>query len=143
LWFIKNLVSELTLNEDSKLILFVDDMVLIHALNSYSEEQKIQQDCDKISSFTTNMELRLNISMSKYQVFSLSNSKQCTQLKLDGVSLEQVNSYKYLGIDTDNKLSLACHTARVVTAAKKAIGALYRTLRKWSSKKVFSTAITT
>jgi hypothetical protein len=138
-----NSVSELTLNEDSKLILFADDMVLIHALNSDSEEQKIQQDCDKISSFTTNMELRLNISKCKYQVFSLSNAKQCTQLKLDGVALEQVNSYKYLGIDTDDKLSLACHTARVVTAAKKAIGALYRTLRKWSSKKVFSTAITT
>jgi hypothetical protein len=138
-----NAVSEVALSDGSELILFADDMVLIHAINSDNEEQKIQQDCDKISSCIAHLKLQLNTSKCKFQIFSLANRKLSIQLNLNGIAMQLVNSYKYLGIDMDDKLSMACHTARVVTGAKKAIGALNRTLRKWASKRVFTTAITT
>jgi len=76
-------------------------------------------------------------------IFSLASQSSQPSIKvhLGDTILEQVISYKYLGIDFDHKLSFASQTTRAVTKAKQGIGALCRTLRKWSSSKILNTAI--
>ena len=76
-------------------------------------------------------------------IFSLASQSSQPSIKvhLGDTILEQVISYKYLGIDFDHKLSFASQTTRAVTKAKQGIGALCRTLCKWSSSKILNTAI--
>jgi hypothetical protein len=57
------------------------------------------------------------------------------------VRLRQVISYKYLGIDMDERLTFDQHSSRVVAKAKQGIGALCRLLRKWALQDVLNTTI--
>jgi hypothetical protein len=138
-----NAVTELILGENSRLILYADDMVLTHPLDSEYAAQQIQLDVDKISSCINDLGLSLNTSKCQYEVISLASSKHCFVVSLNGAQLQQVNTYKYLGVDMDDKLTFAHQTSRVVNNAKKGLGILSRSLRKWATRKVFSAAVTT
>jgi len=45
---------------------------------------------------------------------------------------------KYLGVTLDPKLCFDCHTANISIRAKRAIGALHRSVGKWVGKRIFS-----
>jgi hypothetical protein len=139
-----NAITELSLSADSHLILYADDMVLIHALNSVDAVKEIQADVNKISACIMELGLRLNTGKCEYQIISLNSGGEKTdlQISLEGAKLRLVESYRYLGVDIDSRLTFASHTSRVISNAKMAIGVLCRTLRKWALKEVFSKAVT-
>jgi hypothetical protein len=64
-------------------------------------------------------------------------------LQIGREKLQQVNTYRYLGIEMDVKLTYSSHTERVITKAKQTIGALGRAIRKWAPEKVIGMAVTT
>jgi hypothetical protein len=62
---------------------------------------------------------------------------------INGKQLERVCSVKYLGVEIDERLTFGLQTMKAVAKAKQGIGALSRSLRKWSSMEVLKTSITT
>ena len=55
--------------------------------------------------------------------------------------LEQVTSYRYLGIEIDEDFNFAKQTHAVSLKAKRAIGMISRQIRKWASKKILEISI--
>uniref|UniRef100_A0A914DPF7 Uncharacterized protein n=1 Tax=Acrobeloides nanus TaxID=290746 RepID=A0A914DPF7_9BILA len=55
-----------------------------------------------------------------------------------GEKIERVDQFRYLGIDLDPKLCYGNHVARITMKCKQALGALCRTVRKWTPKHVFT-----
>jgi hypothetical protein len=76
-------------------------------------------------------------------IFSLDpqGPKRGVQLSLDGDPLEQVASYRYLGVQFDQRLTFAEHTRTVVVKTKRGIGAVSGWIRKWASTKVLEVAM--
>jgi hypothetical protein len=54
-----------------------------------------------------------------------------TLISLNYKEIEQVEQFRYLGVDLNPKMSYKHHVGRIVTKYKQAIGALCRTIRKW------------
>lgn len=137
-----NAVAEVPLSEGSQLILFADDMVLIRPLFGTVEATLLQADVDIISHSVDSLGLQLNPSKCNFELISLGAVNLVDlSLNLNGVQLQRVTSYRYLGVDVDDRLSFASHTSRVVLSAKRGIGELCRSLRKWAPVAVFRTAI--
>jgi hypothetical protein len=138
-----NALAELSLNTESSVILYADDVALIHPLLAEASIQHLQNDIDKIEECTKSLGLHLNIGKCQFVVFSLSKTptKPIT-LTVNGQALKQVPSYRYLGVELEEKCSFARQTAIATMKAKQGIGAFNRMLRKWAPPDVLSTAIT-
>ena len=143
-----NEIADLNLKEHSRIILFADDLALVHPLCSEDSVCQAQDDLNNLSSCIKDLGLKLNVGKCRYiSVHHLSNAATSTSLtppvfSIDGTPLEKVEEYKYLGISIDDKLNFAKHTTTVVIRAKQIIGALSRALRKWSTAKVLKSAFT-
>jgi hypothetical protein len=139
-----NAITEVTLSDGSQIILFADDMVMTHPLNNDEAAALIQEDIHQIAGGIETLGLRLNSSKCKFEIISLASSGNDLniQLTLDGNQLQQVTTYRYLGVDIDDRFNFSSHTSRVVTCAKRGIGALCRSLRKWAPMEVLCKAIT-
>jgi hypothetical protein len=57
--------------------------------------------------------------------------------------MEQVPSYRYLGVELDERLSFSRHTSISILKAKQGIGLVCRSLRKWAPKGILRTSIAT
>jgi hypothetical protein len=141
-----NEVAELQLSQPSDLILFADDVVLLHPLLNDTSVDEIQSDINKIFSCVTNLGLCFNASKCQFQVLSLSNRishlASNVTLMLGNSQIQRVSSYKYLGVEIDSKLQFSQHTQMVTARCKQGIGALNRCLWKWAPRAVLKTAIT-
>jgi hypothetical protein len=90
------------------MILYADDIALIHPLSEEDSSRTIQEDINQIALSTVNLELNLNASKCKYQIISLTKRKRVhVQLNLNGVQLEEVSVCRYFGIHVDSKLNFA------------------------------------
>ena len=76
---------------------------------------------------TTNF-LNFNISKCKYMVISrkLNPTLPPTDLQLNGIPLQRVVTYKYLGLLLSNNLSWSAHISSVCNKARQVLGLLYR-----------------
>jgi len=132
------------LRENLNLILFVDDMAFIHPLIAEDSENDLQADITGISGCINSLTLKLNAQKCKYQVIHLTTRPSDTRLSLNiaGVELERAETYRYLGVEVDDRLTFSTQTQKVAAKAKQGIGALSRALRKWAPTNVLRTAIT-
>ena len=104
-----------------------------------------RSDVDRISDGVRDRDLTLNAAKYKYLVLYLNpqGARLDVSLLVDKVDLERVHTYRYWGIEIDERLTFASQTSKATRKAKQGTGALVRTLRKWAPRNVFSTAITT
>jgi hypothetical protein len=139
-----NRVALLQLSDKSEMILYADDIVMTHPMDSNSAAEQIQSDIDQIYRCLLSLGLTPNAKKCKVQIFSLSKQKQTQDLsfKVGPESLQLVDHYRYLGIEFDNSLSFDRQTSMATSKAKQGIGALCRSIRKWASATILSTAIT-
>ncbi len=74
-------------------------------------------------------------------LFTLEHEPQTIQLyahpRINGAEVQRVPVLKYLGVLLDSKLSFGPYVELQSVRAKRAIGALYRTLGKWTNREVF------
>jgi hypothetical protein len=136
-------LAQLKLSIESNIILYADDIALIHPLLTDASLQQLQEDIDEIGDCTTTLGLRLNITKCQFVLFSLAKSQPApVHLSLYGQALKQVPNYKYLGVELEEKFVFARQTSAATMNAKRGIGVLNRTLRKWAPTGILSTAIT-
>ena len=70
-------------------------------------------------------------------LLSPGNREVILNLKINGEEIKQVETFRYLDVDLDPKLSFKNQVERITSKYRQAIGALNRSIRKFAPKKVF------
>ena len=105
-----NCVS-LPLSEGSRISMYADDILLSKPINHPDNYDDLQRDIDAIQECISNCHLTLNPSKSKYLIACRRRQPHLppTRLFIGRDVLEQVDSYRYLGVLVTSKLSWADH----------------------------------
>ena len=102
-------VQQIEFSEGASTVAYADDLCYIRAIqqqNSHFNVQDIESDISKIKEVITDLKMKLNVFKTKAVVFSVAPTPPTIpHINLDGVSIEQVSTYKYLGVWVDRKLS--------------------------------------
>ncbi len=120
-------VSYVSLSDGSVLNLFADDKLLYKPINSASDLQCLQSDINKISEWVDHNHLKLNPSKCKCMLVSRKRRPaQPLSFLLSGATIEQVETFKYLGVHLSSNLTWSSHIHSICAKARKLTGLLYR-----------------
>ena len=87
----------------------------------------IQHDIEEVEQWASSNYLKLNATKCKYMIISRKPGVTYTfTFYLNGVPLERVEIFKYLGVLLRSNLSWSDHIAMVCSKARKLLGLLYR-----------------
>ena len=107
--------------------LFADDTFLcaqnvcLHTL-----ESEVNYELKKVSEWLSANELTLNISKSKYMIISRNRNAIPLSLKIKTETLDECESYKYLGVIIDKDLNWCKHIEYVTSKVLKSCGAIIK-----------------
>ena len=128
-----NDISSLLPSFSSNLILYADDILLLHPANSPSDITCINSQLHEIFSWLSSKSLQINTHKSKYILFS-----HCPQsyfntfppVQISNSKIERVFSFKYLGLFLKPNLSWSLHITSICNKAKRVLGLIYRQFYK-------------
>ena len=122
-----NHVFSLTLTDGSKLTMYTDDILLYKPIKDYSG---LQTDIDAIQDCISTNYLTMNPQCKKCKCLiclrKIHPHLPPSGLLLGGMTLEQVESYHYLGVLVSSRLTWSDHIEHVCAKARKLVGMLYR-----------------
>ena len=104
-------------------------MLLYKSVSCQEDLNALQDDIDKLEIWTTNNYLHFNTAKCKQMVISRKRKRNGIlppPLTLKGEQLEQVDSYKYLGLLLSSDLSWSTHVESICSKTRKLLGLLYR-----------------
>jgi hypothetical protein len=105
-------------------LLFADDTAIIFRGNSVNNI--IINSClEKLTTWMTANRMTLNAEKTKLMVFNHDSRETALEARIGDVAIEQVNTYKYLGVTVDNRLSHKHHIDEVVSKANRINGTIY------------------
>ena len=132
-----NHVSSLTLTDGSKLTMYADDILLYKPIRQPEDYSGLQTDIDAIQDCISTNYLTMNPHKCKYLICSRKIHPHLppSRLLLGGVTLEQVESYRYLGVLVSSRLTWSDHIEQVCAKARKLVGMLYRQFYSWADSK--------
>lgn len=119
-------INDLVNNVQSSIRLFADDCVIYRVIYSDTDPSFLQTDLNSITNWCDVWKMRLNAS--KCKVMRISRKAACTnppQYNIGSV-LEQVTSYKYLGVHITSDLSWQTHINFIANNANRMLGYLRR-----------------
>lgn len=103
-----------------KLLKFADDVKLVS-----SDFKDLQIMLNNLHNYNNQWGLNLNLDKTKIVIFSQTKLKHVPKWTYDNKPIEIVSSYKYLGIEIDNKYSLKNHYKNKLNQAKSALSQIY------------------
>ena len=128
--YINEILSSLTTVSGCKAHLYADDTIIYCVADTAHEAiASLQAAFDILQIALTNLKLVLNVSKTKYMLFSRAKANDHDLFRIataTGVCIEKVSEYKYLGIWLDDKLSFKFHVDNLATKLRQKIGFLYR-----------------
>lgn len=107
-----------------KLLMYADDLVLLA-----ETVEDLQTMINQISEFCRKWGLKINLSKSKTMIFR--RGKRVTKnekWQCNGLEIENVDTYRYLGIDMKFNLSLDVHFSNKLTEAKNSLNATWKNI---------------
>ena len=113
----------------AKITLYADDVQLFRIINSPEDFVALQEDIDKIGSWSRANFLTLNRTKCKYMIVSRKTnlSTPSSPLLLEGHPLDQVEMFQYLGVLLlSHDLTWGEHVQSTCKKARKILGLLYR-----------------
>ena len=135
-------------SEALKSILFADDTSLNSTISVFSASDtrelssKINNELLKVIDWLRANKLSLNVKKTKYMQFRFSqknpNSLPKLNLKMDGVQIEKVENFNFLGLTISETLSWKDHTDKIRVKLSKIIGVMSR-IKYQVSKKILLT----
>ena len=118
----------LPLTQGTSLLLFADDILMSKAICSHPDIADFQHDIDLVSYWAKANHLTLNSDKSKFMLISHSQTQSCPSFYLNGIELERVQQYKYLGVWISDNLSWEKHVEYICSKARRHLGYLFQTL---------------
>lgn len=113
--------------EDSNIILYADDILLYRPLISGSDRKLFEGDVNKIVNWISNNHLTINTAKTKCMTISRQRLTIPLQVKVNGHQIEEVESFKYLGVWISSDLSWTKHIKITCSKARRVLGYMYRT----------------
>ena len=114
-------------------VLFADDAAFLKSHTSLKHLQKIMNDQTKlICEWLIVNKLTINVKKTKYMVFHQKRDAKFKRmvkkfkLNVNNYCIKQVDEFKYLGLNIDNKLNWNKHIDYLCTQVSKGMGILYR-----------------
>ena len=106
-------------------LLYADDVTLLAHSNG-----ELQQLCNALPEFCTDMDMVVNLSKTEVVVFKLNLRREIAQpvITYQGQMLTVSETLKYLGLPIDAKTGFTRVCEYTAEKANKALGALYRRL---------------
>lgn len=120
-----------TVIKDCKVVLYADDTALFASGNDISQIQKtLNDDLARAHQWLNANKLTLNAKKTKSMLFGTSKKlgqvTQSMHVKVGDAELEQVEQFKYLGLNFDPCLNWTQHVKTVSSKIAQRIGVLYR-----------------
>ena len=113
----------------SKMVVYADDILLYRSIETNADYNQMQEDVTSVEQWMTENFLTPNAAKCKQNLMLITRSKthQCPQLLdyLAGQLLEQVQSYKYLGVTITFSLSWSDHIQSICLKSRRLVGLLY------------------
>jgi hypothetical protein len=122
-------INDILDNVSSDIRLFADDCVCYRVIDSTEDCKILQNDIDKLGSWTRNWGMRFQ--PIKCNMMKLTRKKKHHidfEYQLEGSKLEFVDNIKYLGVHIANDLRWNKHAHEVTNKANKLLGMLRRNL---------------
>ena len=120
-------ISLIQLSQNSKLVLYADDILLYKTILTARDYTCLQKDINHIHFWSSSNGMSFNITKCKQMLLSRKrNPTVSVPLLLNGLPLQIVNSYKYLGFIISSDLSWSNHIEYICNKAKRMLGILYR-----------------
>jgi hypothetical protein len=95
--------------------MYVDDLALMS-----QTPQGLQKQIDVLSEFCVERQLVINVSKTKVVVFEKHRSA-APEFTYRGTTIEQVQSFRYLGLELHSTRGMAVAIAKLITTGKKAL----------------------
>ena len=128
--FIIYMADVLTLGLLGKILLYADDTVLYYACDTADElERAMQQDIDAIHEWLNRNVLTINVGKTCYMTFGRARKLHDFDIKINGVKVERVTQYKYLGLYLDDNLSFKPHIEHVKKMIRPFIPLMWRKVK--------------
>ena len=111
--------------------LFTDDIMIYRPIHTPEDLAMLHSDIDSLTSWTEQNFLQFNADKCKYMVISRKRQTNLSlesqpPLQINGVTMERVENYKYLGVWITSNLSWNKHITEVCRKARQKVGILYR-----------------
>ena len=120
-------ITNVTLSPNSHLTLYADDMLLYRPIANCADYANLQEDINRISEWVEANYLQFNTQKCKFMRVTRKRSGiYPPTLYLCCQPLQEVDSYKYLGILLSSDLSWTQHIQSICGKARKLIGLIYR-----------------
>ena len=120
-------VMNLPISGGSKLVLYADDILLYRPISSQEDYALLQRDIDNIDSWVSDNYLQFNVAKCKYMLISRRRHRVPPPVfTISNLQLEEVESFKYLGLLFTTDLSWTTHITSICAKAKQILGMLYR-----------------
>ena len=87
--------------------------------NVFTVQSELQECIEQLQAWSLQWDMKLNVDKTKVMLFSHHLGDRLS-LSLDGVSIEQVTEFKYLGVILDEQLKFDAHVDYAATKARKA-----------------------
>ena len=127
-------ITSITISPESQLTLYADDMLLYRPISNSADYAYLQDDINRISEWVEANYLQFNTQKCKFMRVTRKRPGICPPtLYLCCQPLQEVDSYKYLGILLSSDLSWAQHIQSICGKAKKLVGLIYRRFSQHSS----------
>ena len=123
-----NSITEVPLSPPSRRALYADDALLYRPISHPNDFLAVQSDLNAIKQWSDEHLLQLNPIKCKYMILSRKRSPVANSLTLllGQSALEEVATFRYLGVLIRNNLSWSDHIAGICVRTRKILGLLYR-----------------
>ena len=121
-------INDLPLVSDIfEILIYAIDTTLYCNVNQTLNDTVINGELNKITDWLSANKLSLNVKKTKFMVFHTAQRKVTyPSLKINNVSIEQVNQFNFLGLILNSSLSFTAHTQHISLKISRIIGLMYR-----------------
>ena len=130
-------INDLPDNINSRTRLFADDCTLFRQISSETNQHLLQEDLDRLATLEKTWGMELHPQKCSVMRNSRARVARTFQYHLEGVSLAEEQSSKYLGVDLQSNLSWNNHISRTTKKSNNMLGFLRRNLRQGSEETKF------
>ncbi len=119
-------VESVTLS-DGTVVTLADDMVLYRPIRTQNDYRFLQRDIEAVARWIQRLNLQFNTNKCKFMVLSRKKSSiEPPAIILNGLPIERVSQFKYLGVRISYDLSWSLHVGKICAMGRRLVGLLHR-----------------